>query len=649
MLVGDPRQLIYAWRGSNKTHIVRLIQELKCKVVVLDTNFRSTREIVAMANACSGLMTQLMTQLTGPSRTEHKSAVDLAFEPVPMKSMSNVGDEYLGPKKPLVVDFVGGFDDEIRFVVQHITRLMNGYQPYSQISLSDISIVVRSNYLLNRVQSGLFKAGIPCVVVSQASQPTSQTRRVQLMTIHGAKGLESLAVYLMGVSSKGFPDPKGSNHLEDERNLFYVAITRARRFLVITHSAKFPSLLIAELEPRDLQDCCARWVFDRVNGQTGELQKHILLSEHGEYKHDEQQFAEIHAEVCKMFGEDDQAIQPVIVTSLSVDVERPVPVSAAELLRFEYVRAREKNTREPDINLTSVLGALQGFDFVRLKRDFFVPDWREQVLAQLSDSQLSAPELTVPVVPVWAEDLKPEILDLLHLVCTFSISSFLNQKLRFPKLETLLAGKRPYGTPAGLFTVAIQSYADLQRRCSYATELNLKDLTEFWNLVKVLAMDTSRKMALHVEVDQQRLFDLLAPVNNVHHMIVSTLATYVSASKTGDMGFEINSSVATPKLRAEIVARIGQYLILSSPQTAYPQPDSVVLDIARAHATLALWKSVLASSLSSSSPESGSVDYVVVFDLVSPRPLVLDFRAWPVERSERLLYDLTSSDKKRKR
>jgi DNA helicase-2/ATP-dependent DNA helicase PcrA len=64
--------------------------------------------------------------------------------------------------------------------------------------------------------------------------------KVTLMTVHGAKGLEFDKVMLTGMEEEMFPykgvDPGERDELEEERRLAYVAITRARRELVMTHT-----------------------------------------------------------------------------------------------------------------------------------------------------------------------------------------------------------------------------------------------------------------------------------------------------------------------------------------------------------------------------------------------------------------------------
>ena len=64
--------------------------------------------------------------------------------------------------------------------------------------------------------------------------------KVTLMTVHGAKGLEFELVMLTGMEEEMFPyrgmEPGGHEEMEEERRLAYVAITRAKKHLVITHT-----------------------------------------------------------------------------------------------------------------------------------------------------------------------------------------------------------------------------------------------------------------------------------------------------------------------------------------------------------------------------------------------------------------------------
>lgn len=66
--------------------------------------------------------------------------------------------------------------------------------------------------------------------------------KVNLMTIHASKGLEFDHVFLAGVEEEIMPHARAiaesEANLEEERRLFYVAITRARKNLFITHCRK---------------------------------------------------------------------------------------------------------------------------------------------------------------------------------------------------------------------------------------------------------------------------------------------------------------------------------------------------------------------------------------------------------------------------
>ena len=62
---------------------------------------------------------------------------------------------------------------------------------------------------------------------------------LQLMTVHSAKGLEFHTVFVTGLEEGLFPHENSLNEvdgLEEERRLMYVAITRARRRLYLTHA-----------------------------------------------------------------------------------------------------------------------------------------------------------------------------------------------------------------------------------------------------------------------------------------------------------------------------------------------------------------------------------------------------------------------------
>jgi len=100
----------------------------------------------------------------------------------------------------------------------------------------------------------------------QDSENPEHDDYVTLMTIHAAKGLEFKAVFVVGLEENLFPNQlsaQSREDLEEERRLFYVAITRAERFLTLSHARsrfKFGNLqqndvsrFIEEIDPRFLR------------------------------------------------------------------------------------------------------------------------------------------------------------------------------------------------------------------------------------------------------------------------------------------------------------------------------------------------------------------------------------------------------------
>src|SRR5690606_4438688 len=75
------------------------------------------------------------------------------------------------------------------------------------------------------------------LTLDDRSSSEKEQRGVALMTLHSAKGLEFPVVFLPGVEEDLLPHrhsvADGDRAIEEERRLFYVGITRARRRLFI--------------------------------------------------------------------------------------------------------------------------------------------------------------------------------------------------------------------------------------------------------------------------------------------------------------------------------------------------------------------------------------------------------------------------------
>jgi DNA helicase-2/ATP-dependent DNA helicase PcrA len=104
-------------------------------------------------------------------------------------------------------------------------------------------------------------------------QAERDTERVTLSSVHQAKGLEWKVVFVIGLNEGSFPSHRSIESpaaVEEERRLFYVAVTRACDELYLTHpnlrlSAGYgemlqrPSRFLSELPENVLE----RWEVDR--------------------------------------------------------------------------------------------------------------------------------------------------------------------------------------------------------------------------------------------------------------------------------------------------------------------------------------------------------------------------------------------------
>ncbi|MCM1076719.1 MAG: UvrD-helicase domain-containing protein [Bacteroides sp.] len=103
------------------------------------------------------------------------------------------------------------------------------------------------------------------LATDQDSDSNGEEERVTLMTVHAAKGLEFNNVFVVGVEEELFPSAMAQDtpaQIEEERRLMYVAITRARKFCMLSYAgSRFrngqtaacrPSRFLGDINPQYL-------------------------------------------------------------------------------------------------------------------------------------------------------------------------------------------------------------------------------------------------------------------------------------------------------------------------------------------------------------------------------------------------------------
>jgi DNA helicase-2/ATP-dependent DNA helicase PcrA len=112
---------------------------------------------------------------------------------------------------------------------ENIQELLNSIKEFTETPTEDGELLDKSlgSYLQQ------------IALLTDADQDKGASDVVKLMTIHAAKGLEFPVVFVGGLEETLFPNAMAINtreELEEERRLFYVAVTRARKKLWLTYA-----------------------------------------------------------------------------------------------------------------------------------------------------------------------------------------------------------------------------------------------------------------------------------------------------------------------------------------------------------------------------------------------------------------------------
>ncbi len=133
-----------------------------------------------------------------------------------------------------------------------------------------------------------FMQDIALLTDADAKQTEEDLNKVSLMTIHAAKGLEFPYVFVVGLEENLFPSALSLNSrtdLEEERRLFYVAITRSEKRCTLTFaSTRYrwgnltsceASRFIEEIDPKLIEyaNSGARKQYDQFNEPAFDIRK----------------------------------------------------------------------------------------------------------------------------------------------------------------------------------------------------------------------------------------------------------------------------------------------------------------------------------------------------------------------------------------
>jgi len=196
-IVGDPDQSIYQFRGANNQVLSYFIKKYNSQLLFLTNNYRSTNDIVAIANSLI---------IKNKNRFEKKLvSIGNKNGKIRITSFKNEVEEY-------------------NYVVADYESSKHEYNSFAVLFRTHIQGFLYKKYFYDK-------------------------EKVKVLSIHESKGLEFEVVYIIGVNKNVFPSINQDTNLkiEEERRLFFVAITRAKLKLLISYNSQ-KSKFIRELK-----------------------------------------------------------------------------------------------------------------------------------------------------------------------------------------------------------------------------------------------------------------------------------------------------------------------------------------------------------------------------------------------------------------
>lgn len=182
--VGDPNQSIYSFRGASEKVIYHYIKDFNAQVYMLNINYRSSIKIL---NGSNKLI------------VNNKSSYQFDLVPATEEEGEIIYKNFITTR------------DKNKYIITEIRKLLE-----LNIFQEEIAIIYRNHHFANDLKKELFK---------------TYFERINFLTIHQVKGLEFDCVFFIGLEEDKLPFI-GAN-IEEERRLFYVGITRAKKRLYL--------------------------------------------------------------------------------------------------------------------------------------------------------------------------------------------------------------------------------------------------------------------------------------------------------------------------------------------------------------------------------------------------------------------------------
>ncbi|MFW9950206.1 MAG: UvrD-helicase domain-containing protein [Candidatus Thorarchaeota archaeon] len=240
--VGDDWQSVYQFTGSDVRFFVNFKDYFpNPEITYLNNNYRSSQTIVGMSNE---LISKNKQQITKEARSTHDPGM-----------------------QPVFIDFTPKFNYDYKIQYENIYNLIKILLD-EDVEPQNIMVISRFNKYLKGLEIYCGSRGIPI---------ESEHSGVRFYSAHKSKGSESQHVIITDMTSGlyGFPCEiedsavmelakrfESDGFIDEERRLFYVALTRAKKFLYIYSMEQNNSMFLNEINPYLMRlrlDSTQRW------------------------------------------------------------------------------------------------------------------------------------------------------------------------------------------------------------------------------------------------------------------------------------------------------------------------------------------------------------------------------------------------------
>ncbi|MEW6659078.1 MAG: UvrD-helicase domain-containing protein [Thermodesulfobacteriota bacterium] len=230
MVIGDPDQAIYGFRGASPRYFAHFRQDWPDAVTL---NFEETYRLPPPVLEAARQVRKRAGAAVGSMRTHQDGdqpvlLLERATEAAEARAIAKEIERLVGGLSHLALEDAA---------VRHRS-------PEEKAGFRDVAVLYRLHALGPELERHLTAQGIPCQLPRESVGPELDgldlaAEKVKLLTLHAAKGLEFPYVFIAGCEAGLLPwEPEGDGYQdpEEENRLFYVGLTRASRQVFLTRA-----------------------------------------------------------------------------------------------------------------------------------------------------------------------------------------------------------------------------------------------------------------------------------------------------------------------------------------------------------------------------------------------------------------------------